>query len=196
MPPEIAPVQAVIVPIILKDKADVVLKKARELKESLKKSGFSVELDEREITPGTKFFDWEIKGVPVRIEVGPRDVDNKQVVFVRRDTGEKLFVKENEIESKLKSTFSLIQENLLANATKKLKSGFADADSLDKMKSVVNAGKIASVYWCEGEKCHTKIVTLEDGFEGFGSDLEKHKESKCVVCGKNTATLLFVARSY
>ena len=115
LPPKIAPIQAVIVPILGKE-SETVLNKARELYSILNKE-IKTELDDRnEYTPGWKFNEWEMKGVPVRIEIGPRDIKNEQVVFVRRDTGEKITVSESELLPRLKSLLDEIQANMFRQA--------------------------------------------------------------------------------
>src|SRR3989344_6290050 len=101
LPPDVAPYQAVIVPILFKGKEKEVLEKAESVKEQLRQLGLRVHLDDREHSAGFKFNEWELKGVPLRIEIGPRDVAAGQIVIVRRDSGEKIIVKESEMEQKI-----------------------------------------------------------------------------------------------
>ncbi len=86
MPPEVAPTQIVIIPIIFKGKEKIVTDACKLLEKQLKIEGYRVRIDKRDITPGNKYYEWELKGVPIRIEIGPRDIENKQIVLVRRDT--------------------------------------------------------------------------------------------------------------
>ncbi|MFA5141701.1 MAG: aminoacyl--tRNA ligase-related protein [Candidatus Woesearchaeota archaeon] len=195
MPPKIAPFKAVIIPILFKDKEKPVLKKCKSIFDKLNKK-LSIKFDERDSTAGSKFYDWEIKGVPIRIEVGPKDVEKEQVVLVRRDTNEKIFVKESELQTKLEETLEAIQTNLLNKSTDMLKSQLTQAHSLKDIKDNAKNGKISKVFWCNEGECHDRIGEIEDGLEGFGTDPSESVKGKCVVCGKDTFTTLFVAKTY
>ena len=92
MPPEVAPVQVVLIPIIFKGEKNIILDACNNLNVKLSEEGIKSHVDTRDITPGNKFYDWELKGVPLRVEIGPKDIEKKQVVLVRRDTSEKKFV--------------------------------------------------------------------------------------------------------
>src|SRR3989339_489121 len=127
LPPRIAPTQIVIVPIVFKDAKDIIISKAKEIAKKLKAKGYSVELDDRDTyTPGWKFNEWELKGVPLRIEVGPKDVEADQVVLVRRDTNEKIIVKTKDMEHKVEETLAYIQDNLLKKAREFLKNNIIE----------------------------------------------------------------------
>ena len=118
IPPKVAPTQVVIVPIPFKGaEPEVIAAKAKEIAETLKTKSFSVILDDRDAyTPGWKFNQWELKGVPIRIELGPRDLKQGQVVMVRRDTGQKIPFKEADVPSKIEKLLQEIQDNLFAKA--------------------------------------------------------------------------------
>ncbi len=118
MPPKVAPTQVVIVPIPFKgQEAEAIAAKTKEIAETLKAKGVSVILDDRqEYTPGWKFHQWELKGIPIRIELGPRDLKQEQVVMVRRDTGLKTPVKEADIPATVEKLLQDIQDNMLAKA--------------------------------------------------------------------------------
>ena len=87
IPPPVAPIQVVIVPIVFKGKEEIVMETSSKVFETLKQEGIRVHLDDRDITPGSKYYDWELKGVPIRIEIGPRDVEQNQVTLVPRESG-------------------------------------------------------------------------------------------------------------
>ncbi|MBS3140652.1 proline--tRNA ligase [Candidatus Woesearchaeota archaeon] len=195
MPPKIAPFKAVIIPILKKGEEDIVNKKALELYEKLK-TKFPIKLDSSEKSPGKKFYEWEIKGVPIRIEIGPKDIAEKSLMLVRRDTFEKIKVKEAEVDKKIESLLQDIHKNLLDKATKMLNSQLAKASSLEEIKKNINNQKISIAFWCNDEKCYDKISKVEDGVEGFGSDLNESESGKCIVCNKQTKTRLYVAKSY
>ena len=141
LPPKIAPIQAVIVPILGKE-SETVLNKARELYSILNKE-IKTELDDRnEYTPGWKFNEWEMKGVPVRIEIGPRDIKNEQVVFVRRDTGEKITVSESELLPRLKSLLDEIQANMFRQAQVFLNENIREVDNFDEFKQIIDEKEV------------------------------------------------------
>lgn len=195
MPPRIAPIKAVIVPIIFKGKEKDVMKKCKSLYEKLKKK-MNVHFDDRDETAGSKFFDWEIKGVPIRIEVGPKDVEKKQVVIVRRDSGQKMFVKETDLVTELEKTLESIHDSLLKNSTEMLNSQLKQAKDLKEIKQNLKDEKISKVFWCNEGECYDKINAVEEGIEGFGTDPSESKKGKCAVCGKDTFTVLYVAKTY
>jgi prolyl-tRNA synthetase len=198
MPPRIAPIKAAIVPILFKGKDLPVMKKCKSLHTKLiKKYGVnSIKFDDREMTAGSKFYDWEIKGVPVRIEIGPKDIEKGQAVLVRRDTNEKIFVKESELAKKLDETLESIHEHLLKKATDMLNSQLHPAKSLKEIKENISSGKISKVFWCNEGACYDKIGAIEEGIEGFGTDPSEAHKGQCAVCGKDTFTTLYVAKTY
>ncbi|ACV24215.1 proline--tRNA ligase [Methanocaldococcus fervens] len=118
LPPIVAPIQIVIIPLIFKGKEDVVMEKAKELYEKLKDK-YRVHIDDRDIRPGRKFNDWEIKGVPLRIEIGPKDIENGKITLFRRDTMEKFQVDESELEEVIEKTLNNIMENIKNRAHEK-----------------------------------------------------------------------------
>jgi prolyl-tRNA synthetase len=196
MPPRIAPIKAVIVPIVFKGKEKLVLDKCQDIYKKLKNS-FDVKLDDRESkSAGEKFYDWEIKGVPIRIEIGPKDIEKNQVMIVRRDTCKKTAVSEDELKAELKSKLEEVHDNLLANATKMLKDQLVSVSTLEEIKKNLKNQKISIAHWCNAEECYDKISEVEEGIEGFGTELKEDKSGKCVVCGKDTKTQLYVAKTY
>lgn len=196
LPPKIAPIQAVIVPILGK-KAETVLNKAQELYSSLKNE-ILIELDDRnEYTPGWKFNEWEMKGVPVRIEIGPRDIKNEQVVLVRRDTGEKTIVSESELLSHLKSLLDEIQANMFNQAKKFLNENIREVDNFDEFKQIIDEKRgFIKAHWCGNAECEKKVK------EETGATLrcipfsKDNTSAKCIVCNKESDTVAYFAKSY
>ena len=139
MPPKVAPTQVVIVPIPFKGlEAEAIAAKTKEIAETLKAKGVSVILDDRnEYTPGWKFHQWELKGIPIRIELGPRDLKAGQVVMVRRDTGQKTPVTEADIPATVEKLLQEIQDNLLAKAKAILQEKTTSVQSYDEFKKVL-----------------------------------------------------------
>jgi prolyl-tRNA synthetase len=200
-PFEIAPKQVVIIPI-LADKEPSVLKKVHEIAEKLEKEGYRVEVDESEKRPGEKFYFWEMKGVPIRIEVGPRDMKEKKVMLYRRDTENKVLVSEKDLVKEVAKQGKELSENLKSKSEKDFKSIIKDCKSISETKKVVGKG-IARVCFCscnkDSESC-AKIIETETGGEIRGTRIdinEKPSEKDtCIVCGKKATEIVYVAKSY
>ncbi len=199
LPPKIAPVQVVIVPIPYKD-VDVssILAKAKELFEKLHKSGMAVVLDDRaEYTPGWKFNEWELKGVPIRIEIGPRDVKRNQVTLARRDTFEKITVKETEIVDAIAKLLEDIQNKLFAKAKKFLEEKTTTVKTYGEFKKTLkNRGGFIRASWCSNPACEEKIKE-ETGATIRLIPFEKEKPfSKCIYCSGEAKEVVYFARAY
>ncbi|GBF36325.1 MAG TPA: proline--tRNA ligase [Methanothermococcus okinawensis] len=120
LPPNVAPIQVIIIPLLFKGKKEIVYDKTRKLYSLLKEAGVRVKIDDRDIRPGRKFNDWELRGVPVRIEVGPKDIENKVVTIYRRDTGEKYHVGEDKIMDEILDLLEKIKDNMRKKAKEKI----------------------------------------------------------------------------
>ncbi len=196
LPPAIAPVQAVIVPIIFEDSKKEVLKKSREVKEALEKEGIEAHLDEREEhNPGWKFNEWEIKGVPLRVEIGPKDLQKGQMILARRDTGEKKAVRLDDILS-VQKTLEDIQKNLLEKATGEREALIKEAKTKDDFKKQIENKKMVLAYWCETKGCEEKIkeeTTATSRVIPFG---QKKTKSKCIYCSEAAEQKTYFAKAY
>jgi len=195
MPPSIAPIQIVIIPVLAKGKNEEILKKNRELKEELNNNGFRAFLDERDIRPGSKYFDWEIKGVPIRIELGPRDIENKVAIVVRRDTGKKIEIKREKLIDVLKKIMDDISTELYKKAEAQLKNNILSCKTIDEIKS---AESFVKIDWCGNDDCGQRICE-ESGFTMLGTPVNSEKldkQAKCVLCNKEAATKAYMARTY
>ncbi len=199
MPPKVAPVHAVIVPIPFKGaEPEAIAAKAKEIAETLKAKGLSVVLDDRnEYTPGWKFNQWELKGVPIRIEIGPRDLKNGQVVMVRRDTGQKTPVKEADIPATAEKLLQEIQDNMFAKAKAILQEKTTPAQTYEEFKQVIEGkGGFIKAAWCDSADCEAKIKE-ETGATIRVRPFQKEKPTTgCVCCGKEAAETVYFARSY
>ncbi len=175
-PAKFAPTQIVLVPIFAKGNKEDVLKYCRGIKEKLVQ--FRVVLDESDKTPGEKFYYWEKRGAMLRIEAGPRDIENNEVVVVRRDTRKKEKIKKDELTpEKISEIFKDIDKNLREMAVKKFNEAIFTAGGIDEVKNLAGKG-IITVGLCEKEECRNEI-------ENYVSVLGvEEKEEKCVVCGK------------
>ncbi len=196
-PPRIAPVQVVLIPIIFGDTKEKVLDKVNQINNSLR-DDYRVEADLRDYTPGWKFNEWEMKGVPIRIEVGPKDIAKNQVVIVRRDTKEKIFVPENKLKATLKSLLNEIQENLLKKALKYREDNTHKTNDYKEFKEIIDK-KRGFVYtsWCGNSDCESKIK--EDTKATIRLiPLEKQDTDgeKCIYCGADAKKFVYFARAY
>jgi prolyl-tRNA synthetase len=195
----IAPKQIVIV-AINHDTNPEVKSKAVELKDKLEPH-YRVQLDLSDKRPGEKYYYWEMKGVPIRLEVGPRDVQKKSVVLVRRDTGLKQSVREDELLQAIEKLGIEITENLKKKALKEFKERIAEADIIEAMEKALSAGKIVKTSFCSLEmdsaKCAEKVEKeLGARVRGKRADLNEKPAGNCPFCGKPAAIVAYIARQY
>jgi len=198
-PFEIAPLQVIIVPI-LADKEPKVLKTAEKIKAKLEAENISVEIDNSDKRPGEKYYYWEMKGVPLRIEIGPRDIAKDKALLFRRDTEKK---KEVSIKTIVKDVILAgedLSKSLKKVADENFKGIVKDCKSITEVKKVVGKG-IARVNFCscdlDGEKCATKIEKETGGeIRGTRIDVNEKAKGKCIICGKEAKEVIYVAKSY
>jgi prolyl-tRNA synthetase len=191
VPPRVALNKAVIVPITTKKVNEEVIKKAKEVYRELK--GFNVIFDDREgYSPGWKYNEWEMKGIPVRIEIGPKDVEKDQVVFVRRDNGEKVFVPILNVKERLKEMLEDMQGVLLDNAKSFLKENTLFPKNKEELKTAVNDGKLSLINWCGG--CEESIKEL--GAKTLNMPFDQNPKGSCVNCGSKAKFEIYVSKSY
>jgi prolyl-tRNA synthetase len=199
LPPKIAPVQVVIVPIPYKGtEAESIKSKTKEIHEKLTEIGIAAVLDDRpEYTPGWKFNEWELKGVPIRIEIGPRDLKQRQAMLVRRDTREKTAVKEEEIADAVVKLLEVIQNSLFSKAKKILQEETVTVSTYDEFKTVLkDKGGFFRASWCGESACEEKIKD-ETGATIRIVPFEKEKPSaKCMHCGHEAKEVVYFAKSY
>ena len=194
IPPNIAPIQAVIVPIIYKGKEQEVMEAARQIYSLLKEQGIKVYLDDRDKSAGKKFYDWEIKGVPFRIEIGPRDVQNNTVVLVRRD-GKKESIGIDELKEYLTNALNELQKQMYEKSKEFLSKYLDTAQTLEELKEKLREKKVVKVHWCGKKECWDSFKGIEEGVELFGDDL-KQEQGKCIVCGEESRRVGYVGRTY
>ncbi|MDD2678313.1 MAG: His/Gly/Thr/Pro-type tRNA ligase C-terminal domain-containing protein [Candidatus Nanoarchaeia archaeon] len=195
LPPRIAPIQATIIPIIFKGKEKKVFEQVKKMQKELSKMGIKYETDSRSISPGRKYYDWEVKGIPLRIDVGPKDVDSKKCLITIRFSKEKLSIKLNELK-KIKGFLDKIHEDMLKSSRKRLHESIIFTSSKKDLIKAVDSKKIAKVYWCGNKDCYDKISSLGEGYEGFGTSTDSKGAGKCLNCQKTSYEELFIAKSY
>jgi len=198
LPPRVAPIQVVIVPIYYSDSdREIVLKKTREIEQTLKKNKIRVRVDARdEWTPGYKFHDWEMKGVPLRIEIGPKDIAKDKMVLVRRDTQKKSDLEFSDAESGVESMLKKIQQSLFEKANLLLKERTKKVSDFDKFKSEIENGEFLEASWCGDQKCEEKIK------ESTGADIRvipfdnSKTDAPCINCKRPGKENVIFARGY
>ncbi|MBU3210345.1 proline--tRNA ligase [Clostridium algidicarnis] len=194
LPPKIAPIQVVIVPIA--QHKEGVLEKARELKDRISKVA-SVKLDDSDKMAGWKFNEYEMKGIPVRLEVGPKDIENNQVVLVRRDNREKLVVSMDELEVKLEELLEDIQKSLFEKAKALRDEKTYSATTMDEFKEIADTkpGFIKAM-WCGETACEEKIKEIAGTSSRCMPFNQEHLSDKCVCCGKDADHLVYWGKAY
>ena len=192
IPPVVAPIQVIIVPVAMHK--DGVIENAQKLCDALCDAGIRAELDKRDATPGWKFNEWEMKGVPVRIEVGPRDIENGKMMTMRRDTLEKNELDLFDVQA-VKSLLETVQKEMLEKSRERRDSRIVWADSVDGILAGVENKCFVKAAWCGCRECEEKIkeqtqasarVIAEDSADG----------KVCAVCGKKASKVVYFARAY
>lgn len=195
LPPKIAPIQVVIVPIA--QHKEGVLEKVKDLKDRLIDK-FRVELDDKsECTPGYKFNHWELRGVPVRIEIGPNDIENNECILFRRDTFEKTVVSLDNLEECIESMLNNIQENMYNMAKKNTKNHTFEARSLEEYENIFKEKQgYIKVMWCGDTSCEDKIKELTSSTIRCIPFEEEKIDDKCFCCKKEAKHMVYTARQY
>lgn len=197
LPPKIAPVQVIIIPIPYKEKDVDVESSASEIKNRLEEAGIRTELDKRDLRPGDKYYRWEKKGVPLRIEIGPREVKENKLTLVRRDNGEKEEIKRDSLISGVEETFENIFDGMKARAKEYQDERIFWAEDLDKAKKIMDEREgIVKTPWCGKESCGLKMEDITGG-DVLGQEIDGEERSgKCPVCGEDSKNPVLLAKSY
>jgi prolyl-tRNA synthetase len=198
LPPKISPTQVIIVPIYKDESKTVVKQKAYELEQKLKDSQIRVQTDDRdEFTSGWKFNDWEMKGVPLRANIGPRDIQENQVELIRRDTKERFYVKEKEVVNQTLSMLESIQSNMFDNAKTLLQRSTRYAKTLEELQTVLDStGGFVTCSWCGKRDCEDLIkekTTADIRIVPFNP---KNNISSCIGCGNQETIEVYFGRAY
>ena len=195
LPPAVAPIQVAVVPIAQHKPG--VLDAAHELKQRLEAAGLRVKLDDSDQSPGWKFAQYEMKGVPLRVEIGPKDMEKQQCCMARRDTGEKTFVPLSDLESAAQTLLQDVHDNLYAMAEKNLEDNTFDFTSWEEVRDMAQGrGGFARTKWCGSLEC--ELAMKEKA--GVSSRCMPLKQSgtvgKCPVCGKECTTDIYWGVAY
>jgi len=198
LPPAVAPIQTVIVPIYTKESKAAVFAKCGEVLGWLAEKDFRVHFDSREqYTPGFKFHEWELKGVPVRLEIGPRDIEGGVISVVRRDFLERTTVPEEKLAEQLLEIMDSITFQLHKRANEMML--IQGAENFSDLKSRLIKGGFIRIPFCLNEKCDEKLKA-DTGAEVrgtlFGDSSKPHAGAKCAICGKPARAMVYVAKAY
>lgn len=193
LPPKLAPVQVMIVPIM--QKKEGVLDKAFELKEALLK--FRVKVDDTDKSPGFKFAEQEMRGIPVRVEIGPKDIQANQAVIVRRDTGEKIIVSLNEIVAKITELLQTIQTDMFERAKERRDSSISTAVNYEEFQDAVkNRQGFIKAMWCGNQACEDKIKEDTTATSRCMPFEQEQLSEVCVCCGKAAKHMVYWGKAY
>lgn len=198
IPPRVAPYQAVIIPIAASNWQETILPVAQQLQQNLIASELRIKLDDRDAyTPGWKYSEWEMRGVPVRIEIGPKDIAKNQVVFVRRDTRVKQFVPIAEAAAQLKNLLEQVQRDMFQKAKSHLDSHIFEIDSYDDFRQAMEdtRGFVLS-FWCGDPQCEEKIKEETNATIRVIPFDQPQAMGSCVRCGKKGNHRVYFAKSY
>ena len=193
LPPNVAPTQVVIVPI--RQQQEGVLEKAREVEEVL--SNFRVKVDDSDKSPGWKFSESEMRGIPVRVELGPKDIEAGQAVLVRRDTHEKITVALSEIAEKVDELLKTIQHDMYERAKAHRDAHTYDAHNMEEMKDIAdNKPGFIRAMWCGCQECEDKIKEDTGATSRCIPFAQEKLSDKCVCCGKPATKMVYWGRAY
>lgn len=193
LPPKVAPIQAIIIPVAAHKGG--VIEKCKEIENLLVKAGVRAETDVRDMSPGWKFNEWEMKGVPVRIEIGPRDIENGQAVVLRRDTLEKSPVALDGIDTAVVKLLETVQNDMLVSSRERRDRKIVEADSLDGILKGVEGKNFVKAGWCGCRECEDKVKEYAQATARVMCDEEGVPE-KCAICGKPAKHKVVFARAY
>jgi len=193
MPPAVAPIQVVIIPIIFKGKEKNVLDVCNKLHKKLTEDNIRSHVDDREITPGNKYYDWELKGVPLRVEIGPKDLEKKEIVIVQRNTGKKRSILQEKAEKTIKDELDTIANTLFTNAKKLLDENMQRVHTVDEAKERKG---IIEIPWCGNKDCAIEIENILEG-NTLGEPIDEGTcDYSCPICGGAAKTWMRFAKTY
>ena len=195
LPPKVAPTQIMIIPI--QQKKEGVLDKAYELRDRLIEKGYRVKVDDTDKSPGWKFSECEMRGVPFRIEIGPKDIENGKCVFVRRDTREKIEVALDEVEAKAEALLEQIHNDMYERAKAHLESHTYSATNWDEFCDIINNKPgFVKAMWCGCQECEDKIKEELAATSRCIPFEQETLSDVCVCCGKPAKKMVYWGRAY
>ena len=194
LPPQVAPIQVVVIPVAQNKPG--VIPAAREVTKRLEALGLRVKLDDSDKSPGWKFSEWEMKGVPLRVELGPRDIEKGQIVFAKRNTGEKIFSELANLEDKAQELLKIIHKEMYDKALRYLLDHTTEVHNLDELNEVLNRGGYAKMMWCGEQGCEDKVKELYNATARCLPFNQIEFDDVCPVCGKKAKKVVLFAKAY
>ncbi len=193
LPPKVAPVQVIIIPVAAHKGG--VNEKAKEIEDMLVAAGIRANTDMRDMSPGRKFNEWEMKGVPLRVEIGPRDLEAGHAVIMRRDTLEKSTVPFGELLNRVVSLLETVQKDMLTLSRERRDKKIVHADSLDGILKGVDGKNFVKAGWCGCRECEDKVKEYAAATARVMCD-EEGIPDRCAICGKPAKHNVIFARAY
>jgi prolyl-tRNA synthetase len=194
LPPAVAPIQVIILPIAQHKPG--VLEKANELKERLKDS-FRVRMDDSDQSPGWKFAQYEMKGVPLRLEIGPKDIEKNQCVLVRRNDRKKVFVPLDNLEQAITEQLEEVRKGIYNKALERRESMTYEAENMDELKEIAdNKPGFIKAMWCGDTECEEKLKEIAGVSSRCMPFEQEHISDTCVCCGKPAKTMVYWGKAY
>ena len=194
LPPYAAPIQAVVIPVAQQKPG--VIPAARELFNTLKEADVRVKLDESDKSAGWKFSEYEMKGIPVRVEIGPRDIENGAVTLVKRNTGEKITIKKEELVEQIKSLFEVIHKEMYEKAYRYLLEHVTEVTNKEEFDKAMVKGGYAKMMWCGNQCCEDKIKEETNATARCLPFNQMPFGDTCPVCGKKATKVVLFAKAY
>jgi prolyl-tRNA synthetase len=197
LPPEIAPIQVVIIPIQYKKVECKIETYTKKVYEKIKKAGIRVHIDSEEKTPGEKFYFWEMLGIPIRVEIGPRDLKEGQVTISERVSLKRSVVSLERMVPEIKKLFNATLKTLSERSQSTLTKVTCNVYDLDSLKKTIENKKIAKVSWCENIKCSDIIKESSGGeIRGYKINIKEEPESPCIACGYKANKVVYISKAY
>ncbi len=195
LPPKVAPTQVVIIPI--RQQAEGVLEKATEIQNALKAAGLRVKVDDSDKSPGWKFAEHEMRGIPVRIEIGPKDIEAGKAVIARRDTGEKIEVMIDEIASKVPELLDTVQKDMLEAARERRDANTFTATSKEEFQQIFEEKTgFVKAMWCGEQACEDEIKEKLSVTSRCMPFVQEQLADTCVCCGKPAKHMVYWGKAY
>ncbi|MEG1509141.1 MAG: proline--tRNA ligase [Clostridia bacterium] len=200
LPPRVAPIQVVIVPIATHKGG--VIEVAQQIKTQLEQENIRVELDTREQSAGFKFNDWEMKGVPIRLEIGPKDIENGVAVIARRDSFDKINVNINDLQGEIPKILDAIHENMYQKSLAQLNSHIVVCHTMEEMQTALDNGNFVKAMWCGSRQCEDTVKAQMSASTRVMPFDQTPVGTKCICCGKDCSAesdegkVIYFARAY
>lgn len=194
LPPRVAPIQVVVIPIAAQKPG--VIPAAREVAKTLKDAGIRVKIDDSDKSPGWKFSEYEMKGVPLRLEIGPRDIENKQCMLAKRNDGTKVAASLEGLIDTVKALLDTIHDEMYQKANAFVQSHIRECHSIEEIEKALDDRCYAKVMWCEDEACELKIKEM---FQATARAIPFNQiafDETCPICGKKAKKVVLFGRAY